>query len=147
MQMSRFRIPVIAVAAMAVVGATPADKAASAQPYTAIDTAATVTATVVVHNDNWQDVEVVALTDAGKRFRLGEVARGLERSFSFPDALVDGKCQFRLKVYSIDNQVGSLLATRYLGAVQTKPLSVSAGSEIVMHITDPLGESFIAPTP
>jgi len=143
MKRSSYRIPVIASAALAVVGAAPAGHSVSDHPNNPADVPQQAEATVLVRNHNPLDVEVVAVTDAGRRFRLGEVNGDAGGTFVLPQTLTDGSGQFRLKVYSLETRVGSFLVNRYLEAVNTQPLSVSPGSAIVLQVVSPLRNSFV----
>ena len=60
----------------------------------------------MVRNHNSLDVDVVAVTEAGRRFLLGSVRHGAGRTFFLPPAVTDGNSRFRLKVYSIDRLAG-----------------------------------------
>ena len=85
MQRSKFRFSMVAAAALAVVGATPTGQSASLYPD---NPNATPQKTVLVRNHNSLDVEVVAVTEAGRRFRLGAVHRGAGRTFILPPLLL-----------------------------------------------------------
>jgi hypothetical protein len=114
MQRSKFRFPMVAAAALAVVGATPTGQSASLYPD---NPDATPQKTVLVRNHNSLDVEVVAVTEAGRRFRL--------------------------KVYSIGQKVGPSLVNHYVDAVKTQLLSSSVEGELVLQVHSPLANSFI----
>jgi hypothetical protein len=142
MQKSSFWIPVIAAAALAVVGATPTGHSDAVFADNPEVTPQRITATVFVRNHNSLDVEVVAVTEAGRRFRLGSVYSGAGREFELPADVCDGSDPFRLKVYSIGRKVGPSVANHYLEAVKTQPLSPNSG-EIVLQVHSPLSASFI----
>lgn len=143
MQRSIFRVPVMATAALAVVGATPAGQTLSIDSDNALVHRQRAEVTVLVRNHNSLDVEVVAVTEAGRRFRLGTVHRGVRRTFVLPRDVTDRNSQFRLKVYSIGRRIGPSLVNHYLEAVKTQPLSAGAGGEIVLQVQSPLASSFV----
>ena len=140
MQRSKFRFPMVAAAALAVVGATPTGQSASLYPD---NPDATPQKTVLVSNHNSLDVEVVAVTEAGRRFRLGAVRRGAGRTFTLPRGVTDNSSRFRLKVYSIGQKVGPSLVNHYVDAVKTQLLSSSVEGELVLQVHSPLANSFI----
>jgi len=142
MKKSWIRIPVLAAAAFAVFGATPA----ASQSQDVIASSALprqVDKTVVVRNHNSLDVEIVAVTEAGRRFPLGAVNHGSGRTFVLPRALSESGNSFRLKIYSIAPKVGPSITTRYLGAVKTQLLSPSSTGSIVLQVQSPLASTFI----
>ncbi len=143
MQKSKFRLPVVAAAALAVVGATPTGPAVPSHPDNPADTPNSSEATVLVRNQNSSDVDVVAVTETGRRFLLGAVRQGAGRTFVLPRAVTDGSCRFRLKVFSIDRLMGPSSVNQYVDAAKTQPLSVQAGGEIVLQVQNPLANSFI----
>ena len=112
MQKSKFRIPLVAAAALAVVGATPTGNGLSSFPDNPTDTLQRVGTTIVVRNHNSLDVEVVAVTEAGRRFQLGAVHRGAGRTFVLPQGVTEGNHQFRLKVYSIGHRWSTTISMR-----------------------------------
>jgi hypothetical protein len=143
MRKSTLRVPAIAAAALAVVGAAPAGHALSVNPNNPADIQQGAQVTVLVRNHNALDVEVVAVNESGRRFQLGAVHADAGRTFVLPRDLTDGDGQFRLKVYTVDRLVGSHLVKHYLEAVKTQPLSLSAGNEIVLQVQSRLANSFI----
>ena len=143
MQNSKYRIPLVAAAALALVGATPTGHHPSSFPDNPTDTPQSSETTIVVRNHNSLDVEVVAVTEAGKRFRLGSVNRGAARTFELPECVEESNQQFRLKVYSIDRPAAPSIVNHYLDAVKTQLLSSSVGGEIVLQVHSPLSDSFI----
>ena len=143
MQRSKFQFPVVAAAALAVVGATPIGHPASIYDENPTGPPQTTVATVLVRNHNSLDVEVVAVTEAGRRYRLGAVNRGAGRTFVVPQGISANSDRFRLKVYSIGRQVGPSLVNHYVDAVKTQLLSSSGGEEIVLQVHSPLSNSFI----
>jgi hypothetical protein len=143
MQKSRFRIPVIVAVALAVVGATPTGRADSHGSDNPEITPQRTEATIQVRNHNSLDVEVVAVTEAGRRFRLGAVHGGAGRTFALPRDVSEGGNPFRLKVYSIGRKIGPSVVNHYLEAVKTPLLSPNADGEIVLQVQSPLSNSFI----
>jgi hypothetical protein len=143
MQKSSIGIPVIAAAALAVVAATPTGYSDSALTGCPKTTPQRVPTTVLIRNHNPLDVEVFAVTEAGRRYRLGSVQSGAGRTFDLPRGLCECGDLYRLKVYSIARNVGPSLANRYLDAVKTQPLSVDRDGEIVLQVQRPLSASFI----
>lgn len=100
-------------------------------------------ATVSVHNYNTLDVEVYAVTESGRRFRLGAVNRISQRALALPDQLTDGTTEFRLKIYSFRPREAASAYRRYLQGVKTNPLSAKAGELIPLIVTDPLVNSYV----
>ncbi len=143
MQKSKLGIPVVAAAALAVVGATPTGQSASNYPDVAAVTRRNIEATVLVRNHNSLDVEIVAVTEVGRRFRLGSVRRGGGRTFVLPRGVTENSNQYRLKVYAIGQQVGPSLVNHYVDAVKTQLLSSSVDGELVLQVHSPLASSFI----
>lgn len=143
MQRSKFRISMVAAAALAVVGATPTGQSESNYPDNVAVTRRHTEATVLVRNHNSLDVEVVAVTEVGRRFQLGSVRRGSGRTFVLPRGVTDNSNQYRLKVYTIGQQGGPSLVNRYVDAVKTQLLSSSVGGELVLQVHSPLANSFI----
>ena len=143
MQRSSFGIPIIAAAAFAAVGATPTGHSGSVPEDCPETTPQRVPTSVVVRNHNPLDVEVVAVTEAGRRFRLGSVQSGTRRTFDLPRGLCERGDLYRLKVYSIARKLGPSVANRYLDAVKTQPLSVDTDGDIVLQVHSPLSASFI----
>ena len=143
MQKHRFSIPAVAAAALVVVGATPAINTNPIDPDHPQITQQQSAATIVVRNHNSLDIEVVAVTEAGRRYPLGAVNAGAGRAFSLPEALLEGQEQYRLKVYSIGRKMGATVTNHYLEAVKTQLLSPRSGDEIVLQVHSPLSSSFI----
>ena len=144
MQRSIFRIPVIATVALAVVGATPTGQSGSVLAEDVEVVPQLSPTTVIVTNYNPLDIDVVAITEAGRRYRLGSVrGNGGGRSFDLPRDLCEANDLFRLKIYSIGRSMGPSLLTHYLQAVRTLPLAPNTESEIVLRVRSPLTQSFI----
>jgi len=134
---------VIAAVALAVVGATPTGSTPAVSDDNPEHVQQQDQTTVLVRNHNSLDVEVVAVTERGRRFRLGAVFSGAGRSFDLPRDLCQGNDPFRLKVYSIGRKVGPSVVNHYLEAIKTQPLSPNAGGEIVLQVQSPLSDSYI----
>jgi len=142
---SKARMPVVAAAFLALLAAMPASAAVPTDPGDALDTPqGTSHATVEILNDHWTDVEVYAVTEAGRRYRLGFVSSSSMQNFQLPRWLVDARTPFRIKVYSFEHRAGSALA-HYLEGVKTRVLTPNAGEEITIWLTSNLSESAIIP--
>jgi hypothetical protein len=100
-------------------------------------------ATVLVRNYNSLDVQVFAVTEAGKRFELGTVNRGAERSFVLPDRLMEGGMPFRLKIYSLARATPASVIDNHVAGVKTQLLSPTDGEQILLNVKSPLITSFI----
>ena len=147
MQRRSLRVPVIAAAALAVVGATPTARSDHAAGDGILATPQRISTTVVVRNHNPLDIEVVAVTESGRRYELGSVHSGAGRAFDLPRDVCESSDPFRLKIYSIGRKVGPSVVNRYLEAVKTNPLSPDTGGEIVLQVLSPLSASFIDRSP
>ncbi len=98
----------------------------------------------MVCNHNSLDVVVYAVSEAGRRFRLGIVRRVSDQALTLPDQLADGSTEFRLRIYSLRPSHAASATWGYLQAVKTNLLSARAGDEITLYVMRPLTESFIA---
>jgi hypothetical protein len=142
---SKVRIPMVAAAFLALLVAMPAGAVVPTDPGDALDTAQdTSQATVEIHNDNWRDVEVYAVTEAGRRYRLGFVSPSSTRTLQLPQQLVDARTPFRIKVYTFEHTDRSLVAD-YLDGVKTRVLTANAGESITIWLGKPLSQSAIIP--
>ncbi len=139
------RIPVVAAAFLALLAAMPASAAVQTDPGDALDTPqGTSHVTVEILNNHWTDVEVYAVTEAGRRYRLGFVSPSSTRTLQLPHQIVDARTPFRIKVYSFEHRAGSALA-HYVEGVKTRVLTPTAGEEITLWLTKNLSESAIIP--
>jgi len=141
---NRIRFCLGAAALLTVLGALPLSAAMPTDRTAAPDTPRENDATVVVCNHNSLDVVVYAVSEAGKRFRLGIVPRTSDQALTLPEQLADGNTQFRLRIYSLRPSQAASITRGYLQAVKTNPLTASAGDEIMLYVMRPLAESFIA---
>ena len=145
MHASKALIPAGAAAFLVLLAATPASAAVPAAHEDALDTPqGTSHATVEIINRHWTDVEVYAVTEAGRRYRLGSVWASSIRTFELPRRLVDARTPFRIKVYSFEYRAGSALVA-YLEGVKTRVLTPNAGEEITIQLMSTLSESGIIP--
>ncbi len=143
MKRSNFGIPVVAAAALAVVGATPTGHTEVLGFDSPEVTPQPVPTTVTINNHNSLNVEVVAVTESGRRFRLGSVRRGAERTFDLPDCVCEGTGLFRLKIYTVGRKLGPSWLEYPLEAVKTRPISPATGGDLVLQVQSPLSDSFI----
>ena len=142
---SKAQIPVVAVAFLVLLVALPASAAVQTDPGDALDTPqSTSHATVQILNNHWTDVEVYAVTEAGRRYRLGFVSPSSTRTLQLPHQIVDARTPFRIKVYSFEHRGGSALA-HYLEGIKTRVIVPNAGEEITLWLTRNLSESAIIP--
>lgn len=142
MHTAKARLPVVAAAIISMIAATPANAA----PTTDKDPIRMPDATetqVVIRNYNSLDVQIVAVTEAGKRYRLGTVNRSSERSFEVPDCLIGTGVEFRLKIYSLARAVPPSVVENHVAGVKTQPLTMTEGEEIRLVVKSPLATSFI----
>ena len=145
MHASKARIPMVAAAFLALLVVMPAGAAVPTDPGDALDTPqGTSQAIVEIRNDNSRDVEVYAVTEAGRRYRLGFVSPSSTRTLQLPHQIVDARTPFRIKVYSFEHRAGSALA-HYLEGVKTRVLTPNAGEEITLWLTRNLTESALIP--
>jgi hypothetical protein len=142
MQTAKARLPVIAAAIISMIAATPANAAVPADKDPIRKPDATETQ-VVIRNYNSLDVQIVAVTEAGKRYRLGTVNRSSERTFDVPDCLIDSGVEFRLKIYSLARAVPASVVDNHVAGVKTQPLTMTEGEEIRLVVKSPLATSFI----
>jgi hypothetical protein len=84
-------------------------------------------ASVMVHNNNWADVDVYAVRD-GTRTRLGSVTTAGSARFALPGALLAGASRFQLLVDPIGSRVGYV----------TQPLLVGPGQRIDLNVENNL---------
>ena len=142
---SKAQIPVVAAAFLALLAAMPAGAAVPTDPGDSLDTPqGTSHATVEILNDHWTDVEVYAVTEAGRRYRLGFVSPSSTRTLQLPHQVVAARTPFRIKVYSFEHRAGSALA-HYIEGIKTRVLTPNAGEEITLWLTRNLSESAIIP--
>ncbi len=142
---SRARIPVIGAAFVALLAVMPASAAVQTDRGDALDTARdTSQASVEIRNDNWRDVDVYAVTEAGQRYRLGFVNANSTRTLQLPDELVEEQTPFRIKVYSFE-QIASSALQHYCEAVKTRVLTAKAGETITLWLAETLASSAIIP--
>ncbi len=142
MQTAKARLQVIAAAIISMIAATPANAAVPADKDPIRKPDATETQ-VVIRNYNSLDVQIVAVTEAGKRYRLGTVNRNSERTFDVPDCLVDSGVEFRLKIYLLARAVPASVVDDHVAGVKTQPLTMTEGEEIRLVVKSPLATSFI----
>ena len=142
MQTAKARLPLLAAAIISMMAAMPANAAVPTDEETIRKPDATETQ-VTIRNYNSLDVQIFAVTEAGKRYRLGTVNRSSERSFSVPDCLVDSGIEFRLKIYSLARAVPASVVDNHVAGVKTQPLTVTEGEEIRLMVKSPLLSSFI----
>lgn len=133
----------LAAAVIAVFAAMPAGATATPNRGVVSVEPGRPIAAIVVRNYNSLDVQVFAVTAAGKRFELGRVNRDSERTFELPNRIVENNSEFRLKVYSLARGVPTSVIDNQLEAVKTQLLSPSASDEIVLTVKSPLLASFI----
>jgi hypothetical protein len=88
-------------------------------------------------------VQIVAVTEAGKRYRLGTVNHSSERTFDVPDCLIDSGVEFRLKIYSLARTMPASVVDNHIAGVKTQPLTITADEEILLLVKSPLVTSFI----
>jgi len=142
---SRARIPVIGAAFLALLAVMPASAAVPTDRGDALDTARdTSQASVEIRNDNWRDVDVYAVTEAGQRYRLGFVGANSTRTLQLPDELVEEQTPFRIKVYSFE-QIASSALQHYCEGVKTRLLTAKAGETITLWLAETLASSAIIP--
>jgi len=141
---SRIRFSLGTGALLTVLGVLPLSAAVPAGRTETPDATKDSEATVVVCNHNSLDVVVYAVSEAGRRFRLGIVQRTSDQALNLPDQLADGSTEFRLRIYSLRPSHAAATTRGYLQAVKTNPLSAQAGDEIMLYVMRPLAESFIA---
>jgi hypothetical protein len=127
---------------LAALGTAPAHATQPAGPQDALDTPQGTNATVMVRNYNMADVEIYAVSEAGRRFHLGTVNRMSGRTLALPATLVNGT-QFRLKIYTYEPRRAASVVRRLTEGVKTNALSISAGQQIELMVNSPLTESFI----
>ena len=145
MQASKARIPMVAAAFLMLLVAVPAGAAVQNDPGDALDTAQGISqATVEIRNENSRDVEVYAVTEAGRRYRLGFVSPSSTRTLQLPHQIVDARTPFRIKVYSFEHTSRSALVD-YLEGVKTRVLTANAGQRITLRLVNPLSQSAIVP--
>jgi hypothetical protein len=99
-------------------------------------------AVVQVRNYNRADVEVYAVSEGGRRFRLGTVSRQSERTLAVPGFLTDGSL-FRLKIYTYEPRRPASMVRKLTHGVKTNPLSARSGQTIELIVNDPLTDTFI----
>lgn len=136
MQEVKTRYSLLVAAAAAVFLAVPASASV------ANDNPRDVDATVVVRNHNLLDVQVFAVTESGKRFELGTVNQGAERTFALPSRLMDTNQPFRLRIYSVTKAVPPSLNYNQIAGVRTKLLSLTDGQKLTLNVRSPLVDSF-----
>jgi hypothetical protein len=100
-------------------------------------------AEVKVNNLNAMDVDVYAVTEAGRKFALGTVYRASARSLALPEQIADGATEFRLKIYSVRPSFAPSSYKDYLKGVKTTTLSAAPGSTLSLIVGDPLTDSFV----
>jgi hypothetical protein len=137
MQEVKTRYSLLVAAAAAVLLTVPASASVT------FDNPRDVETTVVVRNYNSLDVQVFAVTESGKRFELGTVNQGAERTFALPGRLTNSDQPFQLKVYSLARAVPPSLIDNHVAGVKSRLLSPKDGDQIVLNIRTPLVESFI----
>ena len=98
---------------------------------------------IVIRNYNSLDVQIFAVTEGGKRYELGTVKRGAERSFDGPERLVESGVEFRLKIYSLARAVPPSVIDNHVAGVKTQPLSMTVGEELRIMVRSPLVSSFV----
>ncbi len=143
MQKSSIGVTLVAAVALTVLGAAPAEEAPTDDPAKVSDVQQQTEQTLLVRNHNSLDVEVVAMSEMGRRFRLGVVNHGGGRTFVLPKGVADAGAPFRVKVYSIARKIGASVFDHYLQAVMTQPLSAAGAGPIVLHVKCPLTDSFV----
>ncbi len=140
----RIRFSLGAAALLAVLGPLPLGAAVPTDRTETPEAPKNNEATVLVCNHNTLDVVVYAVSEAGKRFRLGTVRGSSNHAMTLPRQLADGSTQFRLRIYSLRPSQAASAARGYLQAVKTNPLAASGGDKIMLYVMRPLTESFIA---
>lgn len=143
MQKNNIGVILVAAVALAVLGAAPVEEASTNVSPEVSGVQQQTGPSLLVHNHNSLDVEVVAMSEPGRRFRLGVVNRGGGRTFALPEGLSEGGAPFRVKVYSIARKIGPSVFDHYLQAVMTQPLSAAGAGPIVLHVKCPLTDSFV----
>lgn len=128
---------------LAAASTTSANAAVTNDEDRSLDAPQGAEARVLVQNDNIRDVEVYAISEDGKRVRLGMVARLTGKTFNLPAWMADGSTQFRLKIYAYESQAAASATRRILTAVKTNPLSASDGEAITLMVGSPLTNSYI----
>jgi hypothetical protein len=142
---SKTRIPVVATALLALLVWLPAGASAQVDPGKALTVArATSHASVEIINTNSRDVEVYAVEETGRRYRLGFVSPGQTSTLQLPDHLIDATTPFRIKVYSFEHTARSALVD-YFEGVKTRVLTASAGKKFTLRLADPLSKSALIP--
>ncbi len=94
---NRFRFSLRAAASMTVLGVLPLGAAIPTFGTEVPDAPKDTEATVVVYNHNSLDVVIYAVSQDGKRFRLGIVQRTSDHALTLPMQLADGNTEFRLR--------------------------------------------------
>lgn len=82
---------------------------------------------VIVHNNNWAEVDVYAVRD-GLRLRLGSVTTAASARFVLPAAVLAGGRTLQLLIDPIGSRTGFL----------TQPLVVGPGQQVVLQIENNL---------
>lgn len=137
MQKAKARHSLLVVAAAAVLMTLPASASVT------FDDPPKTEVTVVVRNFNTLDIEIVAVTESGKRFEVGTVTRGAKRTLALPNRLMASDQPFRLKIYSVASAVPPSIIDNRVAGVRTKLLSPADGEEILLNVRSPLIDSHL----
>lgn len=100
-------------------------------------------ATVLVRNNNYLDVQIFAVTEAGKRFELGTVTHGRERTFPLPNQLLENNEQFRLKICTLSRGMPTSIIDNHVAAVKTQPLALNPDAQISLTVASRLKNSYV----